>query len=445
MAGRALAPAAARGGRFDGRFDDDGDAGAGMKVAVVGAGIAGLAAAHYLGQAHEVVLYCDQPKLGGHTNTVVVQEGPRPIAIDTGFIVFNTSTYPNFMAFLRELGVAWAPSDMTLSVRSEARNFEYAGTSVASLFAQRRNLASPRFLRMLADLRRFYRLAPALVDAPAELTLAAWLAQHNFSAAFYEDHLEPLVRAVWSADAPAAAAFPARFMARFFANHGFLQVAGRSPWFTIAGGAHAYVRAMQAAFAGEVRLGAGVVAVTRLPSGKVEVATSIDVAAYDHVVMACHADMAVALAKAPTATERALLPQFRYQPNVAVLHTDAGVMPKRRVAWSSWNVHLDAAHVGGACLTYWMNKLQPLAASQDYFVSLNYEEHIDPAKVISRFEYAHPVFSEATVAAQARHGEVIDHEGISYCGAYWRNGFHEDGIWSALQVVRALEGGAARA
>ncbi len=409
-----------------------------MRIAVVGSGVSGLVAAHYLQRRHEVVLFEAERRPGGHTNTVTVLEGERPISIDTGFIVFNTRTYPRFVRLLGELGVAWAESDMSFSASSERRGFEYNAQDLGTLYAQPRHLVSPRFHRMVLDILRFFREARALLDSTDETPLLPWLRARGYSEGFLEDHLLPLVRAVWSANRDVAERFPARFLVRFFDNHGFLKVRDRVPWLTIPGGARTYVRAILAGFRGQVRLGAPVRGLRREPDAVVVRSEGAEPERFDHVVLACHADQARALLEDPTALEDELLGAFPYQRNEAMLHTDASLMPRRRKVWASWNAHLDDDGAEGACLTYWMNRLQPLGASRDYFVTLNRGHRIRPDRVVSRIEYAHPVFTLAGVAAQARHGELIDRQRTSYCGAYWRNGFHEDGVVSALAVCARL-------
>lgn len=409
-----------------------------MRIAVIGTGVSGLVAARQLDTHHDVTVFEAQDRLGGHTNTVVVEEAGRPIPIDTGFIVFNTETYPRFVALLQSLGVAWAPSDMSFSVRSEQRDFEYASQTIGSLFAQKQNALRPRFWRMLRDLFRFFREAHELSTADTELALGDWLDARRYSQAFVEDHLIPMTRAVWSADEATARTFPARFLARFFKNHGFLQAYGRVPWLTIPGGAHSYVRAIQAAFSGTIRTEARVERLRRTNDGIAVATEAGGWELFDHVVVACHADQALRLLDAPTPAEQRLLGAFPFQANHAVLHTDARLMPRRRPAWASWNAHLDADTTGGAAVTYWMNRLQPLGAQRDYFVTLNHTGAIRDEHVLMEKSYAHPLFTIEGIHAQTEHDTLIDHHGVSYCGAYWRNGFHEDGVQSAEKVVRAL-------
>lgn len=409
-----------------------------MKIAVVGAGVSGLTAAHYLQKRHHVVLFEAETRAGGHTNTIDVMEGDRPVPVDTGFIVFNTKTYPHFVKLLGELGVAWADSDMSFSVRSERRDFEYGGRDLSSLFAQRRRVVSPRFWRMVADIARFYREGRELLTSENEIRLADWLKERRYSNAFIEDHLFPMVRAVWSANREVAEKFPARFLIRFFDNHGFLQLKGAPRWLTIPGGARAYVRAILSQFKGEVRLGARVHGVRRNAQGATIICEGAVPESFDHVVLACHSDQALAMLADPSELERRVLGAIPYQKNEAVLHTDARVMPALRRTWSSWNVHLDDEGVDGACMTYWMNRLQPLGAKRDYFVTLNRTQAVDPRQILRVESYAHPVFTPEGVRAQEQHHLLIGHRFTSYAGAYWRNGFHEDGVASARLVVEHL-------
>lgn len=416
----------------------DGQRGSLVRIAIIGAGISGLTAAHYLASRHRVVLFEAEKRLGGHTHTVDVMEGGCPIPVDTGFIVFNTRTYPNFVRLLADLGVGWTESDMSFSARSERRDFEYSAPRLSGLFAQRRRLLSPGFARMVVDIGRFYREARTLLEDGAEVPLLEWLRERRYSTAFIDDHLFPLVRAVWSANREVAERFPARFLARFFDNHGFLQLFGAPRWLTISGGARSYVRAILSRFPGEVRLGVAVRSVRRAQDGVVVSSEWAGAERFDHLIIACHSDQALALLTDASQLERSVLGAIPYQRSEAVLHTDQSVMPRNRPAWSSWNVHLDDEGADGPCLTYWMNRLQPLGAARNYFVTLNRSERIHPEHVIHRQVYAHPVFTAAGVQAQARYAELIAHRHTSYAGAWLRNGFHEDGVVSALRVVERL-------
>jgi len=409
-----------------------------MRVAVVGSGISGLVCAHLLGPRHDVVLLEADARVGGHTHTRDLDEGGRSVAVDTGFIVFNERTYPNFLRLMRRLGVAWQESDMSFSARSDRRDLEYAGPGLAGLYAQRRNLLSPSFHRMVLDVLRFYREARQLLANGPEVGLVPWLEERGYSQAFVEDHILPMAGAVWSSSRGAARDFPARFLARFFDNHGFLQVSRRVPWLTLRGGSRQYVRAILEGFRGEVRTSCPVERVSRAGRGVEVKPRGAAAERFDHVVIACHADQALRLLADPSPAERELLSAFPYRANRVQLHQDERVMPRRRPAWASWNYHLDDEGQDGACVTYWMNRLQRLPARQDYFVTLNREGAVASDRVLERLTYHHPVFTPGGLAAQARHPELLGHRDTSYCGAYWRNGFHEDGVVSALRVCERL-------
>lgn len=418
-----------------------------MRVAVVGTGIAGSLAARRLHEAGaELRVFEAAPRIGGHTATVDVEVGGRRVAVDTGFIVCNERTYPTFLALLAELGVTPVPSDMSFSARIERAGVEYNGTSTDALFAQRSNVLRPRFWSMVRGILRFYREAPALIaagDDDPSLTLGDYLAREGYSRAFVDWHLLPMAAAVWSGGDDDVRRFPVRTLVRFFANHGFLQVEGRPQWFTIPGGSRTYLDALVAPFRDRVRVGTPVRTVARVAGG-VDVTTAEGTERFDRVVLACHSDQALRLLAAPTAAEREVLGAIRYQPNDVVLHTDRRVMPRRPKAWAAWNVHVAAegaraAGTGATNLvrvTYWMNRLQPLGAgTPDLFVTLNRTAELDPATVLFRATYDHPIFDPAAVAAQRRYEDVDGVGGVHYAGAYWRYGFHEDGAWSAERTV----------
>jgi predicted NAD/FAD-binding protein len=410
-----------------------------VKIAIVGSGVSGLVCAHLLAPRHDVVLFEADRRVGGHVHTVDVPGPAGATAVDTGFIVFNPRTYPSFVRLLERLGVAAQPSEMSFSVRSDRRDLEYAGGGLATLYAQRRNLLSPRFHRMVLDVLRFYREARALVAEGPEVALVAWLRERGYSEAFVEDHILPMVGAVWSSSRDGARDFPARFLARFFENHGFLEVNDRPPWLTVAGGSRTYVRAILDGFRGELRSGCPVRSIRR-EDGAVVVRPENEAAErFDHAIVACHADQAARLLEDPSPAERELLAAFPYRANDVLLHEDERVMPTLRRTWSSWNYHLDDEARPGASVTYWMNRLQRLPSPRQYFVTLNRGEAVRPERVLRRLVYEHPVFTSSGVAAQARHQELVDHRRTSYCGAYWRNGFHEDGVVSALRVCRRFE------
>jgi predicted NAD/FAD-binding protein len=412
-----------------------------VKIAVVGSGVSGLVCAHLLAPRHDVVLLEAADRVGGHVHTVDVDGPGGRTAVDTGFIVFNRKTYPSFVRLLERLGVASQESDMSFSVRSDRRDLEYAGAGLATLYAQRRNLLSPRFHRMVLDLLRFYREARALLAEGPEVELLGWLRERGYSEAFVEDHLLPMVGAVWSSSRDGARGFPARFLARFFDNHGFLNVSDRPAWLTVRGGSRAYVRAILDGFRGEVRTSCPVRSIRREERAVVIRAGDGAAERFDHAIVACHADQALRVLEDPSPAEARLLSAFPYRANDVLLHDDAAVMPRLRRVWSSWNYHLDDEGRSGASVTYWMNRLQRLPGARQYFVTLNRAQAVRPDRVLRRLAYEHPVFTAQGVGAQARHEELVDARRTSYCGAYWRNGFHEDGVVSALRVCERFEAG----
>jgi predicted NAD/FAD-binding protein len=417
-----------------------------MRIAVVGAGVSGLHAAWRLSREHDVTLYEANDYAGGHTATVDVEWEGRTYGVDTGFIVFNDWTYPNFIAMLRELGVAWQPSNMSFSLRCERTGLEYNGTSVNSLFAQRRNALRPSFLRMIADILRFNARSKALAGSLDDsLTLGQYLARGDYSRQFVEHYIVPMGRAIWSAEASAMLDFPARFFVDFFDRHGFLSVDDRPVWQAVKGGSREYVRALLRHAKVDLRLSTPVASILRLPN-EVRVRTVRgDVARYDHVFLACHAPQALAMLEAPTAAEREVLAAFPYAANEVLLHTDASVLPRRPLARAAWNYHLLADRQGPVALTYDMNILQSLDAPVRFLVSLNHRKAIDERKVLRTFTYDHPVYSPRAVAAQARHRELNGAYRTYFCGAYWRCGFHEDGVVSAQAALAHFDEDRARA
>ncbi|HET6412403.1 MAG TPA: FAD-dependent oxidoreductase [Anaeromyxobacter sp.] len=410
-----------------------------MKIAIVGSGVSGLVAAHLLSPRHDVVLFEADDRIGGHVHTVDVGSADGRTAVDTGFIVFNRKTYPSFVRLLERLGVEAQESEMSFGVRSEARDLEYSGSSLLGLYAQPANAVSPRFHRMVADIFRFFREARELLEKGPEVKLLSWLEARGYSRAFIEDHLLPMVGAVWSSSREGVKEFPARFLARFFDNHGFLQVNDRPTWYTVKGGSRTYVEAILAGFRGEVRTSCPVLSVRREPRAVIVCSAGGSAERFDHAILACHADQALRMLEDPSPVEQELLSAFPYRANDVLLHDDEGVMPRRRRAWASWNYHLDDGDAPGASVTYWMNRLQRLPGARQWFVTLNRRGAVRPERVVSRFEYHHPVFTAAGVTAQARHPELLGHRRTSYCGAYWRNGFHEDGVVSALAACRGFE------
>jgi predicted NAD/FAD-binding protein len=414
-----------------------------MKIAIIGTGIAGNFAASRLAREHDITVYEARDRIGGHTNTVTVDEGGRQLAIDTGFIVYNDVTYPNFLALLDELDVASQPSDMSFSVTGGRHGLEYNGSSLNKLFAQRRNLLRPSFYRMLADILRFNREAPALLEQPAAtLTLGEYLERNGYSEHFAEHYILPMGSAIWSATAARMRAMPAVFFVRFFQNHGLLSINERPQWRVIRGGSARYVEKLVAGHRDRIRLGAAVREIRRRPDGVEVRADGCAPTRYDRVFLACHSDEALAMLAEPTPAQREVLGAIPYQHNEAVLHTDTALMPRRRRAWAAWNYNIprDTDRLEGkVTLTYNMNILQGLAAERQYCVTLNNTAAIDPDRILRVIGYEHPVFTERAVAAQARHREINGVDGIYYCGAYWRYGFHEDGVVSAMDALRHFD------
>lgn len=406
-------------------------------VAIVGTGVSGLTAAHLLSPHYDVVVFEADDRPGGHANTIEVADPRGPLAIDTGFIVLNDHTYPNFERLLADLGVATKAAPMGLSIADPGGNFEFAGTA-RGLFAQPLNLARPRFLRMLRDQLRFNRDARAMIGRADTPSVAEFARDCGYSEWFLERILMPEVSAVWSSDPAAVWDFPIGFLAEFLQNHGQLELRGRPQWRTVVGGSRAYVNAIAGKLGPRLRLRSPVRRVTRLALGGVEVqADGHPAERFDHVVMATHSDQALEVIAEPSAGERAVLGAISYQPNEATLHFDASLMPRRRAAWASWNFHLaDDSRL--PTMSYWMNRLQGLDTDREYFVTLNRTDSLDPRKVIGVVPYAHPVMTHAAVAAQRRWAEISGVDRIHYCGAYWRWGFHEDGCWSAIRACETL-------
>jgi uncharacterized protein len=416
-----------------------------LKIAIVGTGIAGNVAAHRLHAAgHDLTVFEAGTHIGGHTHTHDIHLDGQRHAVDTGFIVFNERTYPRFCALLAELGVASQHSAMSFSVRDDGTGLEYNGTSLNGLFAQRRNLLRPRFLHMLAEILRFNRAAAALLHEQApETTLAGFLTAQRFGGALVRDYLLPMGAAIWSTDPARMLAFPACFFARFLHNHGMLTINDRPVWRVIRGGSARYVERLVAPWRNRVRLNTPVAQVRRQADSVLVSTQGHATERFDHVFLACHADQALALLADPTPEERAVLGALPYQRNAAVLHTDTTLLPRSRRAWAAWNYHREPDNAAGVTLTYNMNMLQGLDSRHTFCVTLNSSARIDPARVLKRLCYEHPLFTPAGVAAQSRHGEISGaartHHRTHYCGAYWRFGFHEDGVVSAETALQRFD------
>jgi uncharacterized protein len=410
-----------------------------VRVAIVGAGVAGLTAAHLLHPEHDIAVFEAGAHVGGHTNTIRVDAPDGPWDVDTGFIVLNDRNYPRFQALLDELGVARQPTTMSFSVSAEAEDFEYSSGGLRGVIAQPRNLVRPAFARMVADYARFNRAARALLASPGDdRSLRAFLDDEGFSPWFVQRLLVPQAAAVWSADPDQMWSFPVRFLVAFFANHGMLSLTGRPRWSTIVGGSARYVEALTAPFAERIRVATPVVAITRHPTHVEVVPDGGEAELFDEVVVAAHADQALAMLTDPSASEVEVLGAFPYQANEAVLHTDRSLLPRRRGAWAAWNYHLRAEPHARCAVTYSMNHLQSLPADEQYCVTLNHTDAIDPERIVRVIPYAHPVYTLAGMAAQRRHDEVSGVARTHYCGAYWGWGFHEDGVVSAHRAVARM-------
>jgi predicted NAD/FAD-binding protein len=412
-----------------------------MRIAVIGGGIAGLASAWLLSREHEVVLFERHGRLGGHTDTHEVEVAGRRWSVDSGFIVMNPAHYPLFSAMLAELGVALRPTTMSFSVRNDRSGLEYEAGSAGGLFVQKRRLLSPRHWRMLLDIVRFYREAPALLDDEgAGPTLGEYLERHGYGDGFRDDHLVPMASALWSTASREVLDFPAKYLVRFMANHQMLKLSGRSPWQVVDGGSQTYVRALAERWRVDVRLAAPVRRVRRGDDGGVWVdAAGHDAPErFDQVVLACHADEALALLAEPSVAEREVLGAIGYADNDTVLHTDASQLPRNRRAWAAWNALVPAEPTDACTVSYCMNLLQSLDCPEPLVVTLNRTAAIDPTKILKRRPYRHPQYTHASVAAQARRAEINGVDRLWFAGAYWGWGFHEDGMRSAVEVARAL-------
>jgi uncharacterized protein len=411
-----------------------------LKVAIIGSGVSGLSAAWLLHPRHDVTIYEKAGRIGGHSNTVCATLGDDQLSVDIGFIVFNPTTYPNFVELLRVLGVDTYASDMSFAASLGGGRIEYSGRGLAGLFGQRSNLARPRFWRMLADLVRFYRRATLDARGPGlDLTsLRAYLEAGRYGAAFRDHYILPMASAIWSAAPAEILDFPAETFLRFHDNHGLLRLTGRPIWRTVVGGSRAYVARLATPLAARIRVGAGATRVERVDGRVVVTDASGAREAYDRVVVATHADDALALLGNPSADERSLLGAFRYSRNHAYLHLDNAFMPRRRAAWASWN------HIAGdeapncASVTYWMNSLQRLSTQTNVFITVN---PAHPPRGVLRIEsYDHPIFDAAAISAQKRLWTLQDAGGLWFCGAHFGTGFHEDGLQSGLAVAEQLGG-----
>lgn len=395
-----------------------------------------MSCAYHLAGSHDITLFEKAHYVGGHTHTVHVRTAEEEADIDTGFIVFNDRTYPRFIELMDEIGVDYQPTEMSFSVRNDACDLEYNGHSLSTLFAQHSNLFRLRFLLMLNEIIRFNRDVRNELQAQSHVTIGEYLAARNYSTLFQQNYLLPMISAIWSMGLENSREFPLQFFARFFTNHGLLDITGRPQWYTIKGGSSSYIAPLTRSFADRIRLNTPVHTVSRR-NGAISLGTDQGEEIFDEVIFACHGDQALKLLAEPTKKEQSILKHFRFSDNRVVLHTDTSVLPKRRNAWASWNYRVGESEESTATLTYNMNILQRLKTANTYLVSLNQE--IEEKAILDEFTYAHPVYSREAIAAQQQWHAISGVDNIHYCGAYWHNGFHEDGVRSALRVCSMLK------
>lgn len=413
----------------------------GKRIAIIGGGISGLLSAYLLARRNQVVVYEAADVIGGHTATKAVHIGDTKFEVDTGFIVFNDRTYPNFIKLLEMIGVAYQPTDMGFSVSCAASGFEYAGTSLNGVFSQRKNIFNPGHWRMLAEILRFNKACTQLYrsgEIPREKTLGDYLREQGYSERFSRLYILPMVSAIWSSGLETAAAMPLVFFVRFFHNHGLLTVTGQPQWYTIKGGSHQYLAPLTQHFRENIHTNCPVSSVVRSADGVLVNSEKFGEQHFDEVIFACHSDQALKLLADPSPAEYEILSAIPYKANDVVLHSDLRFLPASTRAWASWNYLLREDAGDATALTYNMNILQRLNAPVTFCVSVNAGENIDQEKVYGRYNYSHPMFTLDSIAAQERWAEISGVNRTHYCGAYWRNGFHEDGVVSAIRVAQAL-------
>lgn len=410
-----------------------------MKIAIVGAGMAGNFVAHRLYKEHEITVYESESYIGGHTHTHDIEIDGESHRVDTGFIVFNDWTYPNFINLLNELGVEFQNSEMSFSVSNQVSGLEYNGTTMNTLFAQRQNFFRPSFYYFIAEILRFNRQAPKLLDSANEITLGEYLKQQEYSQAFIDNYLVPMGAAIWSTDPLRMLLFPACFFVRFFHNHGMLSIDKRPQWLTIRGGSSRYVEKLIMPFRNRIRLNTPVESVVRSADGVIIKARNTEPEHYDFVFFACHSNQALRLLAETTPLERSILGAITYQPNEVVLHTDTTLLPRTKRAWAAWNYHIAEDKNAAVALTYNMNILQRIKSSYTFCVTLNRSDAIASEKIIKRLNYDHPLYTLDAVTAQKRQHEINGINRSFFCGAYWRNGFHEDAIVSAIEALKHFD------
>ncbi|MCU7555774.1 FAD-dependent oxidoreductase [Alteromonas sp. ASW11-19] len=412
------------------------------RIAIVGTGISGLTCGYLLHQENELVVYETNDYIGGHTATKQVTVEGKEYAIDTGFIVYNDWTYPNFIKLMERLGIASQPTEMSFSVTSASANLEYNGNTLNTLFAQRRNILRPRFWRIVKDILAFNKACKALVASGADTsgkTLYSYIRELNLSDDFANYYILPMCAAIWSASLAQTRQFPLTFFLQFFMNHGLLNITDRPQWYTLKGGSSQYIAPLVAGFEQAIRLNTPVKQVFKQHDKWCVEDTTGGVEVFDEVIFACHSNQALAMLASPSDDHRNILGNIPYAENDVVMHTDTSLLPRRRLAWASWNYQLndlDSAEEAPATVTYNMNILQCLESDTTFCVTLNNSDAIDPAKVLGRYRYAHPQYSDDMVSAQSQRNLICGQDNLHFCGAYWYNGFHEDGVRSALDVCQ---------
>ena len=407
-----------------------------MKVAVIGSGISGNTLAYLLNKNHDVTLYEKDKRIGGHSHTHEIVINNKKVNVDTGFIVFNKKTYPLFTSLLDNLGVKYENSNMSFSVFSKENNFEYNGTTLNSLFSQRRNLLSPRFLKMILEILRFNKESVKLKSKT--ILLKQYLKSNNYSAYFCKNYILPMGAAIWSSDIKTILNFPAHFFIDFFKNHGMLSVTNRPQWLTIKSGSQEYVKKLTSGFKNKIRLNSKIKNIVRYKS-YVVIEDNKSKEKFDYVFFACHSDEALEILKKPTADEIKILSSIPYQKNDIILHTDSSIMPQKKLSWAAWNYNIDSPDDSPITLTYNMNILQNIKTKDALLVTLNPKLPISKGKVIKQLQYTHPKFSKESVIAQLKNKIISGKNRTFYSGAYWGKGFHEDGVKSAYEAVKIFD------
>lgn len=411
------------------------------KIAIIGTGISGLTCAYLLNRHNDISVFEANDYIGGHTATIDVNVANRQYAVDTGFIVFNDWTYPNFIKLMDQLGVARQPTEMSFSVKNESENLEYNGNTINTLFAQRRNIVRPKFIRIVSDILKFNKVCKQEIETatfPSDATLNDLIVRHNLSDDFARNYIFPMCAAIWSSSLESIKAFPLKFFLQFFGNHGLLNITDRPQWYTIIGGSREYIAPLTKSFSERIYLQHPVASVSKSDSGyTLDFKGDHESQTFDEVIFACHSDQALRMLSSPSEAHIEVLGDIPYSDNEVVLHTDTNILPNRQLAWASWNYGIDGSpgeELAPATLTYNMNILQRIESDTTFCVTLNATDKLAPSKILRKFNYAHPQFNLKTIAAQQKRSKICGVDGMHFCGAYWYNGFHEDGVRSALDV-----------